>query len=503
MARYPRMVVNGTLALALVLLAGGFFACQRPAEAKRAEHLRVFFSNETENELYPCYCRSHALGGLGRRGSLIAQASSSPTLVVDAGNFSARRAGNVYDEFKQDYLLRVYDLLGYAALNVGPMEVARGKTALLDLDTRAKHKLVSANVVDSTGTLLLQPYVITEVTSPDGKALKVGIVGLIAEQDNIPAKNPSDILTTTEPLKAFGAIWPELERQTDIQVVLSQLNDSEVTTLTAQYPGVDLVLGGPNWLQNVQMQPWKVSSAVVAKVGTRGKYSGEVSLDLDTTGRHHISVANFTGQVTELNYEVPDNPAVNEILDEFKQGLRQGRVTQDIYEPRMADAQRGFGGSIYCQECHGAIYSGWLKTRHNQALQTLVAKNEEHNPGCLECHTVGYGEPDGYAAKRETYILANVQCESCHGAGAEHMMLATKWTHTELQTKPTDWLVPSPKPQADTCTKCHQEDQDPHWKNGVWPYAEIVPQIGCSQWVTEENSEWLRSLRPAPVSKVP
>jgi|GEM_PF-2036320 len=452
------------------------------AQSKVPERVTIFFSNETENELYRCGCHSRQAGGLSRRATVIATKEDAPELLVDAGNFSAKRPGNAYDEFKMDYLLKVYELLGYSALNVGPLEFNRGKKALLSLAERTGNRLTSANVVDETGALVLPPYIIAEV---DG--LKVGLVGLVTEQFRPNAEDPSDTLKTTEPVEALEAVWAELKKKSDIQILLTQLRDDENTQVLKAFPELDAVVGGPGWRQTDQMQPWEENGIPMAKVGTRGKYIGELTIDLDSTDRRNIKISEFSGQVTELGDSIPDNVEVEKVLEEFKERLRKGEVIQDVYEPHSEDSQFGYAGAIYCQQCHGEIYAGWLRTRHAQGFQTLAGKGEQNNPGCLECHTVGYSEPGGYQAKASTYLLANIQCESCHGPGSDHMVVAQSYKDGKVE-KPTDWKVAIANTQKETCIQCHNPDNDPNWVGDVWPYEKLVPQIACSQWLVPQTA---------------
>ena len=51
----------------------------------------------------------------------------------------------------------------------------------------------------------------------------------------------------------------------------------------------------------------------------------------------------------------------------------------------------------------------------------LEEQNNQYNPKCLVCHTVGYMASDGYINQELTPELLNVSCESCHGRGDHHM----------------------------------------------------------------------------------
>jgi len=468
--------------VAAVLLATGVWgslsmsACTS-VQGKVPERLTIFYSNETENELYRCGCTSNQTGGLSRRATVIATKEDAPELLVDAGNFSAKRPGNAYEEFTLDALLKSYDLMGYNALNAGPLEFNRGKAQLTDLATRTGDRMVSANVVDESGELVLPPFVIAEI---DG--LRVGIVGLITEQYRPDAANPADSLKTTEPVAALTSVWPELKKESDIQILLSQLRDDENTQVIKAFPELDAIIGGPGWNQGAQMQPWDESGVAMAKVGFRGRFVGELTLDLDSTDRRHIQVSEFSGQVTSLDATIPDNPAVEQVLEEYKEDLADGKVFADSVQAQLVDAQFEYGGANYCQQCHGAIYAGWLSTRHAQAFQTLALKGDQNNPGCLECHTVGYKEPGGYLAKQSTYLLANVQCENCHGPAADHMKVAADYRDGET-AKPSDWRIHTTNTPQETCVQCHTTSNDPHWQGDVWPYDKMVAEIGCSQWL--------------------
>jgi len=289
----------------------------------------IFYSNEAENELYKC-CSTNQAGGLSRRATVIASHDWETSLVVDTGNFSAKRPGNTYDEFKLTYLLRGYELMGYSALNVGPLEFNRGEALLRSLGQQTGNRLISANVVDASGKLVLAPYKVVEV-----EGLNVGIVGLITDQSgaHLPGSHtPPDPLKTIEPVAALGELWEALEKASDIQILLSQLTDDENSAVIQAFPNLDVILGGPGWRQNAQMEPWEEQGVVIGKVGVRGKFQGQMTLSIERDKKKEITIGRYSGEATFLGGSIPDNPAMESLLEEYAQRVRSGEVLQDHYE---------------------------------------------------------------------------------------------------------------------------------------------------------------------------
>ncbi len=95
------------------------------------------------------------------------------------------------------------------------------------------------------------------------------------------------------------------------------------------------------------------------------------------------------------------------------------------------------GDAVYvgvqtCAACHDAAVKHWRKALHrrspmdetpvghSRAWLTLEELNKTRDRTCVGCHSVGFNEPGGYCKTDEVGFLADVQCESCHGAGSLH-----------------------------------------------------------------------------------
>ncbi len=77
-----------------------------------------------------------------------------------------------------------------------------------------------------------------------------------------------------------------------------------------------------------------------------------------------------------------------------------------------------------CGNCHVGHQTDWINTRHANAWEDLEASGHA-NDSCRECHSVNSkgniasGET-GWVATKDT-VYQDVQCESCHGPGLEHV----------------------------------------------------------------------------------
>lgn len=90
-----------------------------------------------------------------------------------------------------------------------------------------------------------------------------------------------------------------------------------------------------------------------------------------------------------------------------------------------------------CSRCHkkkqqGEQFRIWENSRHAKAYRTLATAKAKEKAGrlgvqgdprqaeaCLVCHATGFGEPPSRLG-RKFKLADGVQCESCHGAGANY-----------------------------------------------------------------------------------
>ncbi len=129
-----------------------------------------------------------------------------------------------------------------------------------------------------------------------------------------------------------------------------------------------------------------------------------------------------------------------------------------------------------CGNCHSGHQADWSKTHHAKAYATLVG-NAGASKTCYACHTVsangnGLTAPAGWDMTPDPGYQ-DVQCESCHGPGTEHVKLPdnkAKWPLARLTLT---------KASA-SCAACHTGKHT--------PFAEQWAASGHSQIITSAVS---------------
>lgn len=96
-------------------------------------------------------------------------------------------------------------------------------------------------------------------------------------------------------------------------------------------------------------------------------------------------------------------------------------------------------GAEKCKMCHKVQYASWLETTHAKATEAAKASTERtFEASCLKCHATNADE-----------AMAGVQCEACHGPGADYKKMSVM--------KDKDMAIANGLviPTQETCNGCH------------------------------------------------
>jgi len=151
-----------------------------------------------------------------------------------------------------------------------------------------------------------------------------------------------------------------------------------------------------------------------------------------------------------LNVNYEKYSPLRKIYEKYNHELQKENLE---HEKRMTLQKTEYSGVQVCLTCHQKPYMIWKNSHHSRAFKTLVDKGKQQTDECLNCHVVGL-KNYGYTSKRK--YLRNVQCENCHGPGAEHVQNPQKHKISRSSSA--------------VCETCHNREHSPkfhfhtYWK---------------------------------------
>lgn len=109
---------------------------------------------------------------------------------------------------------------------------------------------------------------------------------------------------------------------------------------------------------------------------------------------------------------------------------------------KKEEVKHDYVGHKKCKMCHtkDGIHPSWMETKHAKAWDAL-SDTEKKDPECVKCHTTGI--------TAEGELLEGVQCEACHGAGADYKK---KSIMEDMKAAMAAGLI---MPTEETCMTCH------------------------------------------------
>lgn len=120
-------------------------------------------------------------------------------------------------------------------------------------------------------------------------------------------------------------------------------------------------------------------------------------------------------QAIPLAASISEDKLVDKIYRTYLSRVKSERLIDKVDRPDTEE----FVGSEKCVSCHQKEADIHFKTRHATAFKTLEKDGHDADPDCVSCHVVGINSVFGFRYGNRKF--AEVGCESCHGAGAEHV----------------------------------------------------------------------------------
>lgn len=161
---------------------------------------------------------------------------------------------------------------GYDAVTIGNNEgITLSKEDLSSLYSSARFDCLICNLLDERGKIpaWAKPYRFFETLC----GTKIGVIGVTVSYDRFYSQLG---WKTVEPFEALAQWVPTVRELADIVIVLSHLGLSEDERMAAEFPGIDLILGGHT--HHVLEKGKRVSGCLLCSTGKYGQHVGRVEL---------------------------------------------------------------------------------------------------------------------------------------------------------------------------------------------------------------------------------
>ncbi len=281
------------------------------AQDSVSHQVTLFFTGFVKGNYGPCGCSAGPAGGVSRRvgyANAFAQENPGFTLHVDAGNY-LQPPGPRADLINR-LMLESFQEIPLAVLNLGIEDLFWWKD--LCKTEKGQTKIVSTNLV-CEAPQLPQPDRYAIVTVPAGatsldREVRIGFLG-IADPSRV---KPNSQFTGRDPLQAIAEVKEEVMGKSDFLIVLADLprksseiaEDSLLRRLAEKHPEVVAIVVTERYYR--LYRPVRINSALVLSSVERGRYLGQLTLELDESA----SVKAFKSDFIELKEGVPEVEAL-------------------------------------------------------------------------------------------------------------------------------------------------------------------------------------------------
>jgi 2',3'-cyclic-nucleotide 2'-phosphodiesterase (5'-nucleotidase family) len=354
------------------------------------------------------------VGGLARRAGYIKTVwqAEKNILLLDVGN--AFGYPGAQSRLKAETTVQAMALMSYDALNTSNLEFSFGPDFLRETTEKNNLPTLSANIVyEDTGEPVSTA---TRIVAFD--TFTVGITGVVGKKyEKIILESSAGTARPVAVLDEMAALQKQVDairNRVDILIVLANTGVERAKEIAQRITGIDVIVCGHG--SDEIKSYYLINGVYVVKAGYDGVNIGTLVLSLDRNKR----IIEAQGEVVALEKDIDEDKDMLGLLDAYHKSLKDHVDELFTGEQHQPPSGGSYAGSEKCTGCHQSQAQQWGTTGHATAFSSLAAKNQDYNPECVVCHVTGFGYLGGFKRPDYSPEMADVQCEMCHGAGAEH-----------------------------------------------------------------------------------
>jgi 2',3'-cyclic-nucleotide 2'-phosphodiesterase (5'-nucleotidase family) len=275
------------LTFIFVALAVLVFSCSGDKQEKSGK-ITIIYSGNIGGETGPCGCEV-SMGGLPRRHTLLNELrSKDPDLVVlDSGGMLNKQPiiippNDKVPPLKEAHVFNTVLEMGIDAVNISPLDLAKGLDFFREMDNKAPGVWISSNIIDrETGKLAFTPHKIIQKNGLD-----IGVFGLMAPAAmGVPFFDSSHPLNVLDPVETARKKVKELKKSSDIVVALVYMDPHDAEILAEKVPGIQVIIishAGEHTPVSASMKagPILAGSTILVRVTDGGRILGRLDLEM-------------------------------------------------------------------------------------------------------------------------------------------------------------------------------------------------------------------------------
>ena len=273
--------------------------------------LQIIATTNNNGEIEPCGWKKKPLGGLARKATLIDEINlDDNSIIVDAGNLlfkdNSISKGVSYDISKitSEIIINSFNEIGCHAFSPGVKDFSLGLDVVREMELLADFPFISANIKDTAGNLLFEPYTIEEVNG-----IKIAIIGL-------SSKFNSTEVIIDDPITALSNVVDEIASQVNFTLLLFSAIQSDINLLNNESMPIDFII--------------RSNSTIKSRDG------GTEAIPMYSIGDKGKNIFKFIVSINDLNLKnFVDIPRYDNIIDRNQKQLdklKEGNLVSDLYE---------------------------------------------------------------------------------------------------------------------------------------------------------------------------
>jgi 2',3'-cyclic-nucleotide 2'-phosphodiesterase (5'-nucleotidase family) len=249
------------------------------------------------------------MGGVARRATAIQylrEQAGDHVLVLDAGNtlFGERLA----TESKGRIIVEALNAMGYDALTVGTLELSQGIEVLQERAKEANFAILSCNILNTQDEKpIFTPYIVVQRAG-----LRYGIIG-VSEPEIANLADIAQVAKVMDPVHSLRKYLPELQKQSDVIIVLSHVGLEGDKAIAQAIPEIDVIVGGRT--RRLLRAPEMVGSTVIVQAGYDGEWLGKLGVTITAEGK----VSDPWVDIVPLGPDVADHPELAALVARYNQ----------------------------------------------------------------------------------------------------------------------------------------------------------------------------------------